>query len=973
MFAVDSNAFSKESRFAIPPLAPIRSSGGLLESVPASASAISLKSPSSALDDPELSTPEDALSDKESLDVWITKPNEGVAQNLTFSWDTAARGPTTRGAFLSEQPARVFVASRYHVQPRLESASNVTRRFISPPDLLKSLKTTLLGATSLLFGWDKENAEFFVRSEKQENEHENTVLILGELSEESTMSLIEPFLQIGELLRRLDDVIASLQSPSVIPTARALAYSLQSTTKLIQSDMTKRLPATLTMTTLLRLSTAFNDIRAELDALAELCFCPVGESPPFAELPTTQAKLLDHLFLTLDNAFRHSAPYRIPSMLAYILNVSSQEFNDSLATTIGLTTKWFIHLSLLLEMKRRFCPLSFLLAQGSYSRMPPARWISYKELIQAILFVKKKYGLGGALTGDGQIKIYIISTLALEPISTSQPASPAGSDNSDPSVLEDALDDTILAPRPDEEIAVPSSTRVYKPELQALFSVFDQSPGSHIPISAKGTLDNQLISKGPVALPFSAPTLSLVVDSSLLSLPLAHSRLVSSALLRVFTNRLAFKTHLKVVRGFLLGGDQVFWSRLRGALFEESGVSSTSSAVGRGVRAGVRVRLGIVDPARDQIADERAEREGRPREWGVGLAVGLSERGGPGSWPPGGAELGLRLRHVIDEALEVGWGAQLTTESDDESDIVQKDQDGIVLKETSWRLGFILRDLEEESAEGRARWLNPNAIEALDFLCLDYKPPDPIDVILTTEIRQKMHRVFTFLLRLLRVETVTKMLFNTMFQPLSNYPPVVLLARFRIQSFVSSLVGYTTDIAIGANWNGFLAALDEIQRDDEGSDEPTPRRDFKKDHLASDIFAVHAHLSTTMDRMLEACLLRARQRGVGNALKECMEAVLVLGKLVGDWCRDPSELLSIQNHFVLNVTKVLQRFDKLHTALVTALRALDMRGTATAGGNISSEDAQLLRRHEGENENPYGRMATWLDPIGRCVKPKVGV
>ncbi|QRV79559.1 SPC97/SPC98 domain-containing protein [Ceratobasidium sp. AG-Ba] len=986
MFAVDSNAFSKESRFAIPPLAPIRSSGGLLESVPASASAISLKSPSSALDDPELSTPEDALSDKESLDVWITKPNEGVAQNLTFSWDTAARGPTTRGAFLSEQPARVFVASRYHVQPRLESASNVTRRFISPPDLLKSLKTTLLGATSLLFGWDKENAEFFVRSEKQENEHENTVLILGELSEESTMSLIEPFLQIGELLRRLDDVIASLQSPSVIPTARALAYSLQSTTKLIQSDMTKRLPATLTMTTLLRLSTAFNDIRAELDALAELCFCPVGESPPFAELPTTQAKLLDHLFLTLDNAFRHSAPYRIPSMLAYILNVSSQEFNDSLATTIGLTTKMVHSFKPLVGDEKTILPSFF----PSRSRIVLENAARALDILQRAdpghpLCQKEIWTWRGPDWGwtdkdlhniDARTRAHvriIRRALNIWYSSTSQPASPAGSDNSDPSVLEDALDDTILAPRPDEEIAVPSSTRVYKPELQALFSVFDQSPGSHIPISAKGTLDNQLISKGPVALPFSAPTLSLVVDSSLLSLPLAHSRLVSSALLRVFTNRLAFKTHLKVVRGFLLGGDQVFWSRLRGALFEESGVSSTSSAVGRGVRAGVRVRLGIVDPARDQIADERAEREGRPREWGVGLAVGLSERGGPGSWPPGGAELGLRLRHVIDEALEVGWGAQLTTESDDESDIVQKDQDGIVLKETSWRLGFILRDLEEESAEGRARWLNPNAIEALDFLCLDYKPPDPIDVILTTEIRQKMHRVFTFLLRLLRVETVTKMLFNTMFQPLSNYPPVVLLARFRIQSFVSSLVGYTTDIAIGANWNGFLAALDEIQRDDEGSDEPTPRRDFKKDHLASDIFAVHAHLSTTMDRMLEACLLRARQRGVGNALKECMEAVLVLGKLVGDWCRDPSELLSIQNHFVLNVTKVLQRFDKLHTALVTALRALDMRGTATAGGNISSEDAQLLRRHEGENENPYGRMATWLDPIGRCVKPKVGV
>ncbi|KAG8747846.1 hypothetical protein FRC10_011292 [Ceratobasidium sp. 414] len=214
-----------------------------------------------------------------------------------------------------------------------------------------------------------------------------------------------------------------------------------------------------------------------------------------------------------------------------------------------------------------------------------------------------------------------------------------------------------------------------------------------------------------------------------------------------------------------------------------------------------------------------------------------------------------------------------------------------------------------------------------------------------------------------------------MFQPVSDFPPIVLLARFKVQSFVSSLVGYITDIAIGTNWNALLAILSEIQRGDEGNDEPAPRRDPKKDRLPSDIFAVHAHLSTTVDRMLEACLLRARQRGVGNALKECMEAVLVLGKLVGDWCHeqssDAADSLAKQRYFVLNVTKVLQRFDKLHTALITALRALDTKGgTATGSSNISSEDAQLLRRREGENESAYGRMATWLDPTGRCVKPK---
>lgn len=39
---------------------------------------------------------------------------------------------------------------------------------------------------------------------------------------------------------------------------------------------------------------------------------------------------------------------------------------------------------------------------------------------------------------------------------------------------------------------------------------------------------------------------------------------------------------------------------------------------------------------------------------------------------------------------------------------------------------------------------------ALDFLYLDYKPPPPVDVVITREVLSKYQRMFTFLLRLLR-------------------------------------------------------------------------------------------------------------------------------------------------------------------------------------------------------------------------------
>ncbi|KAH7339574.1 Spc98 family-domain-containing protein [Rhizoctonia solani] len=980
MFSIDSNALNR-ARFVVPPLKPI--------SVLTKFEDLEAKPPAGIAHDSDADSNQSdgAQLEDEEPDIWTVKTNEG-AQNSTFSWDVPVKGPPTRSAFLSEQSARVFVAARFHVQPRLILDDVMVRRYISPVDLLSSLKTTLLGGASSLFGWDESAAKLGVRSDK--NEIGGTVLVLGELSEQTTTSLVEPFLAIGSLIRRIESTLSELRRPSTVAASRALAYSLQSIIGLIQSDLATRLPETLTMASLSRLSTSFNDLRYELGTLAELCFCPLSESPPFVELPSTQTPLLDHLFSALDYAISHSAPYRTSAMFAYLLVTSSQDFNNSLAVTIGLVLQSSRPVKNLVSGNKIDLP-SFFSERSKLALGSAARALDIlRRADPEHLLCQTDWAWNGPDWGWFDKDLRAVDTRTQKHVlnvrkELNELYGPA---NTAASIAQSEESGSILdeegGPPPSEPIEnipsvppPPDLARVYKPELAA-FSVFDQLPGSHI-APAKDTSVSQFISNGPRVLPLSAPTLPLLVDATLLALPIAHSRLVSSALFRVFTGRLAFKTHLKVLRGFLLGDDPIFWSRLRGALFEEAGIASVSAAVGRGIRAGVRVRLGISDTSRDKIADERAEQEGRSREWGVGLAVGLSDREGVGTWPPGGAELGLRLRHVIDDVLEVGWGTGPTSDSDDEESETARERDPgrFVLKETSWRLGFILRDLEEESPEGRARWLNPNAIEALDFLCLDYKPPDPIDAIITLDIRHKMHRIFTFLLRLLRVETVTRILFNTIFHEgaLDN-PPILLVARFKIQSFISSLVGYVKDMAIGSHWDSFLVRLDEIGREDESKGESTLPRDLKKERITSDIFVVHSHLSNTMDQILEACLLRARQRGVGNALKECMEAVLVLGKLVGDRCRhhSSSSLDETQDrHFILNITKVLQRFDKLHTALIVALRALDLKGVSivAGAGPLSADDIQLLRRREGESEGVYGRMATWLDPTARCTKSKI--
>jgi hypothetical protein len=141
--------------------------------------------------------------------------------------------------------------------------------------------------------------------------------------------------------------------------------------------------------------------------------------------------------------------------------------------------------------------------------------------------------------------------------------------------------------------------------------------------------------------------------------------------------------------------------RLRGALFSEW---EAYQPIGRGTRARTRAKLGIKDE-RDIAAETEELETNSSAKWGIGLGLGLSERG---IWPPGGAELGFALRRVIVDSLE-----ELRFENDilqDNVKVIEHDTrwSDQVLKEAEWRLGFAIRDLPV--TEGREDWLNPSSL-----------------------------------------------------------------------------------------------------------------------------------------------------------------------------------------------------------------------------------------------------------------------
>lgn len=320
-------------------------------------------------------------------------------------------------------------------------------------------------------------------------------------------------------------------------------------------------------------------------------------------------------------------------------------------------------------------------------------------------------------------------------------------------------------------------------------------------------------------LPSDSPSLELYISTHLLAPLLAHASLISRALVSLYIDDLHFLDHLDVLKAFWLGGDAGFTERVGAALFGKD-QAGAGEALGLGRRARTRARLGL--------GAGGGEGELPQGEWGVGLGLGLSDRK---KWPPGGAELAYALRTALLD--------------DEIADLCHR---GPVWESLEDRVSFAVRSLPEDDKDRRrARWLNPQAIEALDFLYLAYSPPEAIATLLPSSVMDKYQQVHNFLLRLSRIDAVLRLLYFTVLRPTQDGAPLKvgvdatynkrpsrvglpprtqrgpfpsgseaekasLFLRYEMSWFVSSLSHYVLDTAIGHNWDVMRRRLDKLRR-----------------------------------------------------------------------------------------------------------------------------------------------------------------
>ncbi|KFY43748.1 hypothetical protein V495_03793, partial [Pseudogymnoascus sp. VKM F-4514 (FW-929)] len=191
----------------------------------------------------------------------------------------------------------------------------------------------------------------------------------------------------------------------------------------------------------------------------------------------------------------------------------------------------------------------------------------------------------------------------------------------------------------------------------------------------------------------------------------------------------------------------------------------TFSLLGSGVFAS-RLAHALFDPTL-----ETAERQrGVARQGVMGLRLGTRGKGRgsgeTGSWPPGGSELRLVLAGVLGESYAaISPPRPNSRPGSAKLPPAPAAAFGVAVSAATYNtpatlpgdLSFGVRSMTTAEMEA---CLDPSSLSALDFLRLVYKPPAPLDAVITPSCLFMYDRAFRALLRCLRVQFVMGELFR---------------------------------------------------------------------------------------------------------------------------------------------------------------------------------------------------------------------
>jgi len=109
---------------------------------------------------------------------------------------------------------------------------------------------------------------------------------------------------------------------------------------------------------------------------------------------------------------------------------------------------------------------------------------------------------------------------------------------------------------------------------------------------------------------------------------------------------------------------------------------------------------------------------------------------------------------------------------------------------------------------------------------------------------------------------------NVLFPTLNQSRKLLAHFRFVAHSFVTTLSAYIFDVAIGGNFDAFLARVTACR--------------LGTSSEFTDVFSVAEAHSAVLNDILSACLMRSAQRAAGDLLRGSLELILEFCVMIGD-------------------------------------------------------------------------------------------
>ncbi|KID96805.1 gamma-tubulin complex component GCP6, partial [Metarhizium majus ARSEF 297] len=369
------------------------------------------------------------------------------------------------------------------------------------------------------------------------------------------------------------------------------------------------------------------------------------------------------------------------------------------------------------------------------------------------------------------------------------------------------------------------------------------------------------------------PHWSLLPILSFGGIAAAQARIVNRESLRLLFEANDVQLHLKLQRDFHLLGNGMFCSRLSHALFDPD-LETTERQAGIAMQGGV-----------------------------MGLRLG-----GRDTWPPGSSELRLALMGVLGEAYGSQGGMKASTSINRDSGASPLPGD----------LSFAVRDLSEEEIN---KCMNPDSLEALDFLRLSYTTPPELTSIITPVHLMHYDRIFKLLLRILRMLYMVNHLYQDINSRLNTWVEENTSYRFvrESQHFVSSIASYFLDSGVAIAWQSFENKLNKIRVHLDKPDAAPDKCAYSPNQLRD----MH---SQVLERIMYALFLRKRQLPVLKLLEEIFGIVLQYAK--------QSRLQALggegESAELANSARMYAEFRKKVQVFITVCRGLSEKARASS-------------------------------------------